>query len=209
MLINNRNLKIAPPMVNYTAASLKSELNARGWRLTPQREIILHVFQNLPKGNHLSAEELHELLTQRGEEVSLSTIYRSVKLMARMGILRELELAEGHKHYELNQPYPYHHHHLVCLQCNKTLEFKSDDILKQGLKQVEKLKFQLIDCQLTIHTICPEAIRMGWPSTLPSNWSCSRSIFEGAKGQEYDLKELQRLESTMLSESTPDSETIS
>jgi Fur family ferric uptake transcriptional regulator len=163
-------------MAPYTAASLKAELNSRGWRLTPQRETILHVFQNLPRGDHLSAEELHELLEQRGEGISLSTIYRSVKLMARMGILRELELAEGHKHYELNQPFPHHHHHLVCIQCNRTLEFKNDSILKQGMKQVEKVGFQLIDCQLTIHTICPEALRMGWPSSLPSNWSCSRAI---------------------------------
>ena len=166
-------------MPPYTAASLKSELNSRGWRLTPQRETILHVFQNLPRGDHLSAEELHDLLQQRGEAISLSTIYRSVKLMARMGILRELELAEGHKHYELNQPFPNHHHHLVCIQCNRTMEFKNDSILKQGMKQVEKAGFQLIDCQLTIHTICPEALRMGWPSALPSNWSCSRAIAHG------------------------------
>lgn len=165
-------------MLPYTASSLKAELNARGWRLTPQRETILHVFQNLPRGNHLSAEELHELLDQRSENISLSTIYRSVKLMARMGILRELELAEGHKHYELNQPYPHHHHHIVCIQCNKTIEFKNDYILKQSLKQVEKEGFQLIDCQLTVMAICPEALRMGWPSALPSNWSCSRSIAE-------------------------------
>jgi len=38
-------------MANYTAASLKAELNSKGWRMTPQREKILHVFQNLPKGN--------------------------------------------------------------------------------------------------------------------------------------------------------------
>jgi Fur family ferric uptake transcriptional regulator len=99
--------------------------------------------------------------------------------MARMGILRELELAEGHKHYELNQPFPNHHHHLVCIQCNRTIEFKNDSILKQGMKQVEKEGFQLIDCQLTIHTICPEALRMGWPSALPSNWYCSRAIAHG------------------------------
>lgn len=166
-------------MAPYTAASLKSELNSRGWRLTPQRETILHVFQNLPRGDHLSAEELCNLLQQRGEPISLSTIYRSVKLMARMGILRELELAEGHKHYELNQPFPHHHHHLVCIQCNRTTEFQNDSILKQGMKQVEKEGFQLIDCQLTIHTICPEALRMGWPSALPSNWICSRTIAHG------------------------------
>lgn len=166
-------------MPAYTAASLKAELNARGWRLTPQREKILLIFQNLPRGNHLSAEELHEVLDKDKEGISLSTIYRSVKLMSRMGILRELELAEGHKHYELNQPFPHHHHHLVCIQCNKTLEFNNDSILKHSLKQSEKEGFQLIDCQLTVMAICPEALRMGWPSALPGNWSCTRAISQG------------------------------
>jgi Fur family ferric uptake transcriptional regulator len=163
-------------MPAYTAASLKAELNARGWRLTPQREKILQIFQNLPRGNHLSAEELHEVLDQNNEGISLSTIYRSVKLMSRMGILRELELAEGHKHYELNQPFPHHHHHLVCIQCNKTREFNNDSILKHSLKQCEKEGFQLIDCQLTVMAICPEALRMGWPSALPNNCVCTRAI---------------------------------
>ncbi|MGP0128332.1 MAG: transcriptional repressor [cyanobacterium endosymbiont of Rhopalodia musculus] len=163
-------------MPPYTPISLKAELNARGWRLTAQREKILHVFQNLPRGNHLSAEELYELLEKRKEGISLSTIYRSIKLMSRMGILRELELAEGHKHYELNHPFPNHHHHMVCIQCNKTIEFKNESILKHSLKQCEKQEFQLIDCQLTVMTICPEAIRMGWPSSLPSNWACTRAI---------------------------------
>lgn len=162
-------------MANYTATSFKAELNEKGWRLTPQRETILLVFQNLPKGNHLSAEDLHTLLQSRGEQISLSTIYRTLKLMARMGILRELELAEGHKHYEINQPYPNHHHHMVCVQCNKTIEFKNDSILKLGLKQAEKAGLHLLDCQLTIHTVCPEALRQGWPSLLPSNWSCIRA----------------------------------
>lgn len=147
--------------------------------MTPQREKILHVFQNLPRGNHLSAEELYNLLEERKENISLSTIYRSVKLMARMGILRELELAEGHKHYELNHPYPHHHHHIVCIQCNRTIEFKDDSILKHSLKQCQKEGFQMIDCQLTVMTICPEAIRMGWPSALPSNWACTRAISSG------------------------------
>ena len=84
--------------------------------------------------------------------------------------------AEGHKHYELNHPHPNHHHHMVCIQCNRTTEFKNDSILKHSLKQCEKEGFQLIDCQLTVMTICPEAIRMGWPSSLPSNWVCTRMI---------------------------------
>lgn len=99
----------------------------------------------------------------RGEAISLSTIYRTLKLMTRMGILRELELAEGHKHYELNTSSPHHHHHLVCIQCNQTIEFENDSILKTALKQVDKAGLQMIDCQLTIYGICPEALRLGWP----------------------------------------------
>ncbi|MDC0833709.1 Fur family transcriptional regulator [Leptolyngbya valderiana BDU 20041] len=143
----------------YSTASLKSELNERGWRMTPQRETILKTFQHLPKGEHLSAEDLYELLQQDGQRISLSTVYRTLKLMARMGILRELELGEDHKHYELNQPYPYHHHHLICVKCNKTIEFKSDAVLKIGTKTAQKEGYHLLDCQLTIHAVCPACQR--------------------------------------------------
>jgi len=152
-------------MTAYTAVSLKAELNDRGWRLTPQRKTILQVFQELPKGEHLSAEDLyHQLQVEdKGKGISLSTVYRTLKLMARMGILRELELGEGHKHYEINQPYPHHHHHLICIQCNKTIEFRNDSILKIGTKTAQKEGYHLLDCQLTIHAICPACQRALMP----------------------------------------------
>lgn len=127
--------------------------------MTPQRETILQIFQDLPKGEHLSAEDLYNRLQKMGEKISLSTIYRTLKLMARMGILRELELGEDHKHYEINQPYPHHHHHLICVKCNKTIEFKSDSILKVGSKTANKEGYHLLDCQLTIHAVCPACQR--------------------------------------------------
>lgn len=147
----------------YSASSLKAELNERGWRLTPQRETILHIFQNLPQGEHLSAEDLHARLVEEGESISLSTIYRTLKLMARMGILRELELGEDHKHYEINQPYPHHHHHLICVRCNATIEFKNDAVLKAGAKVAQKEGYHLLDCQMTIHAICPKCQRSLMP----------------------------------------------
>jgi Fur family ferric uptake transcriptional regulator len=162
--------------MSITRNSFKAELNQKGWRMTPQRETILQVFQTLPRGEHLSAEDLHDRLEKQKSNISLSTIYRTVKIMARMGILRELELAEGHKHYELNTASPHHHHHMVCVQCNRTIEFNNDSILKQSVKQVEKAGFQLIDCQLTIYTICPEALRMGYPALPSEHWMCSNAI---------------------------------
>jgi Fur family ferric uptake transcriptional regulator len=143
----------------YTAEALKAELNAKGWRMTPQREVILQTFKELPEGQHLSAEDLHQKLLEKGEHISLSTVYRTVKLMARMGILRELELTEDHKHYELNQPRPHHHHHLVCVKTNRVIEFKNDQILSISQKVADKYGFKVLDCQLTIIGISPEGQR--------------------------------------------------
>ena len=62
----------------YNSASLKAELNGHGWRLTPQRETILQIFQDLPQGEHLSVEDLHQRLDHDGEGISLSTIYHDI-----------------------------------------------------------------------------------------------------------------------------------
>lgn len=59
--------------------------------MTPQREQILKMFQELPPGEHLSVEDLHYCLEDQGKKVSLSTVYRTVKLMVRIGVLRENE----------------------------------------------------------------------------------------------------------------------
>lgn len=143
----------------YTEEAFRAELHQRGWRSTPQREIILQTFQNLPEGEHLSAEELHDRLQETGQDISLSTIYRTVKLMANMGILRELELKEGHKHYEINQPGPRHHHHLVCVKTNEVIEFKDNKILGIVQKVAEKYGYKVLDCQLTIIGVSPEGQR--------------------------------------------------
>jgi Fur family transcriptional regulator, ferric uptake regulator len=151
--------KTATTIDAYSAEALKAELNAKGWRMTPQREVILQTFQNLPEGEHLSAEDLHLRLQDRGENISLSTIYRTVRLMARMGILRELELTEDHKHYEINSPRPHHHHHLVCVKTNRIVEFKNDQILNISQKVADKFGFKVLDCQLTIIGVSPEGQR--------------------------------------------------
>jgi Fur family transcriptional regulator, ferric uptake regulator len=150
---------MSPEQAAYSPEVLKAELNSKGWRMTPQREVILSTFQNLPEGEHLSAEDLFFRLQDRGENISLSTIYRTVKLMARMGILRELELTEDHKHYEINQPRPNHHHHLVCDKTKRVIEFKNDQILTISQKVADKYGFKVLDCQLTIIGVSPEGQR--------------------------------------------------
>ena len=107
----------------------------------------------LIQGEHLSAEDLHTLLEADGERISLSTVYRTLHLMVYMGLLRELELAEGHKHYELNRPLR-DHHHIVCVHCNQTLEFAENSVSTIGEKTAKSAGYHVLDCQLTLYGIC-------------------------------------------------------
>ncbi|MEO0539471.1 MAG: Fur family transcriptional regulator [Cyanobacteria bacterium P01_A01_bin.105] len=143
----------------YSDDALKAELNARGLRATTQRQKILSIFQALPQGDHLSAEHMHQLLSEQGERISLSTVYRTLHLMVYMGLLRELELAEGHKYYELNRNTQDHHHHLVCVQCGQTIEFSADSIDQLGARQAQSSGYHVLDCQLTLYGICADCNR--------------------------------------------------
>lgn len=158
--------------------ALKLHLNQRGLRMTPQREKILQVFENMAESDHISAEELYRRLQNQGKNIGLSTIYRTLHLMTKIGFLRELELAEGHKHYEINLKSSEIHHHLLCIQCHRTIEFKNDQIVQISQQKTASEGFKMIDCQLTIHGVCQEAIAQGWPYMLPKNWACDRVLKE-------------------------------
>ena len=135
--------------------ALKDTLNNKGFRSTAQRQKVLRIFMALPQGEHLSAEDLHVTLVKEGDRISLSTVYRTLHLMVSIGLLRELELAEGHKHYELNRPFR-DHHHIVCLNCNQTLEFIESSVAEIGEKTASSAGYQVLDCQLTLYGICTD-----------------------------------------------------
>jgi len=135
-------------------ASLYDSLRKRGHRITAQRETILQIFREQSPGTHLSAEELHAKLAERGSQVSLATAYRTLKLLSSIGLLRELDFAEGHKHYELKQD-DLPHQHIVCIGCNTTIEFEDHFLEEAGQKIGARYNFEVIDAQFKIFGLCP------------------------------------------------------
>ncbi|MEB3197321.1 MAG: Fur family transcriptional regulator [Candidatus Sericytochromatia bacterium] len=135
--------------------TVQENLRRRGYRMTPQRETILQVFQTLPEGTHLSAEELHEQLKVLACGISLATTYRTVKLLASIGLLRELDFAEGHKHYELAADESPPHHHLICVDCNQAIEFEQAPLYELGQDVADSHRFKLIDVQYKVFGVCP------------------------------------------------------
>jgi Fur family ferric uptake transcriptional regulator len=135
---------------------LRSSLHDRGQRLTPQRERMLGLFERLGEGRHLSAEEAHQKLRDRGEQVSLATVYRTLRLLSSMGLLRELELAEGGRRFELAGQDHRHHHHLVCVRCGRIEEFENSEVLAAAAAAADRHGFRLLEGVLNVRALCPD-----------------------------------------------------
>lgn len=159
--------KVAP--VEQTDEHLEpvyESLRKRGHRITAQREMILQIFRDQPHGTHLSAEELYSKLLECGSTVSLATTYRTLKLLSTLGLLRELDFAEGHKHYELKQD-KVPHQHIICIGCNTTIEFEDHFLEEAGQKIGARYDFEVIDAQFKIFGTCPACKAAGNTGKAP------------------------------------------
>lgn len=93
------------------------ELVARGYKVTPQRRIILQVLAE--NDRHLTVEEIDEQVQKIQSGISVATIYRNLNLLAEIELVSRLDLHDGPVRYELNRG---HNHHLVCLNCGATIK---------------------------------------------------------------------------------------
>ncbi|MEB3316559.1 MAG: Fur family transcriptional regulator [Cyanobacteriota bacterium] len=145
----------APDLSEGSSQGLRSSLHDRGQRLTPQRERMLELFERLGEGRHLSAEQAHQRLRIQGEQVSLATVYRTLRLLSGMGLLKELELAEGGRRFELAGQDHRHHHHLVCVRCGRIEEFENPAVLAAAEAAAVRHGFRLLEGVLNVRALCP------------------------------------------------------
>ncbi|HET8845581.1 MAG TPA: Fur family transcriptional regulator [Ktedonobacteraceae bacterium] len=92
-------------------------LRKRGYRLTPQRFMIMSVIQEAHE--HLSVEQIAERVQKRNPYVSLSTVYRTLELLRELGLIRENRLPGEQPRYEIVEGTA--HHHLVCRHCRTVI----------------------------------------------------------------------------------------
>jgi Fe2+ or Zn2+ uptake regulation protein len=84
-------------------------LRSRGLRYSTPRRVILGFLSE--QDRHVSAESLYLALKQRGEELSLSTVYLNLGVLAEAGLVREFRGASGEALYDSN---PSEHYHVIC-----------------------------------------------------------------------------------------------
>ena len=90
----------------------QSELRARGYRLTPQRQLVLEAVGEL---GHATPEELATAVRRRASGVNNSTVYRTLELLEEIGLVRHTHLGHGAPTYSVATDDD--HVHLVCRDC--------------------------------------------------------------------------------------------
>ena len=125
-------------------------LRKRGYRLTPQRFMILSVIQEAEE--HLSIDQITERVQKRNPYVSLSTIYRTLELLRELGLVRENHLPGEQPHYEAAEGKA--HHHLVCRNCRAIIHL--DNTLLGNLNELlqEQFRFHNLTLDLVAAGYC-------------------------------------------------------
>ena len=143
----------------FEIEKLREILSKNHYKTTPQRKEIVKVFcEHSAAGHHLSAEELFEILREKNFDFGLATVYRSVELLSSLGILTRVDFGDGRARYELNNSAPraHNHHHLICLNCKKIIEFEED--LLDDLEKIiaKKSDFQIVNHEVKFLGYCSD-----------------------------------------------------
>ena len=145
----------------------KKLLRENGLKVTSQRIAILETLKDRP-GEHLTAEEIYEIVREENPDIGLATIYRTIQLLTDLNLIDKLNLDDGHVRYEignLNQDDNIHrHHHLICLECDKIIGFK-DDLLEQLESTIgDTMGFEVVDHEVKLYGYCKECIEKSKPN---------------------------------------------
>jgi len=159
-------------MSNATEVSTSSEiqevlaifskyLKSSGRKMTRQRQIIVESF--LQSSGHVSTEELHQLARKKDQKLGFVTVFRTLKALADCGIARKIDLDDGRTRFEHSYRRP-HHHHMVCVECNKTIEFVSPEQERMQEEITAQYGFKPVRHTLQIFGVCPECQKDEKPS---------------------------------------------
>ncbi len=138
---------------NTVATPDKSNIEAlcaaKGMRMTEQRRVIARVLAAAE--DHPDVEELYRRCAAVDDRISISTVYRTVRLFEDAGIIERHDFREGRARYE--QSPESHHDHLIDLRSGEVIEFRSEDIERLQSEIAKRLGYRLVDHRLELYAV--------------------------------------------------------
>ncbi|WP_029064135.1 Fur family transcriptional regulator [Labrenzia sp. DG1229] len=141
-------------MTDERQTTLAEMCVAKGMRMTEQRRIIATVIEDA-SDDHPDVEELYRRSVAIDKGISISTVYRTVKLFEDAGMIERHDFRDGRSRYETVPD--EHHDHLIDLRSGRVIEFRSEEI--EALQEfiAKKLGYKLVDHRLELYGVPLEA----------------------------------------------------
>ena len=121
----------------------------RGLKMTDQRRVIARVLSEAH--DHPDVEAVHRRSTAIDPNISIATVYRTVRLFQEDGILAKHDFGDGRARYE--ETPDEHHDHLIDIQSGKVVEFHNDEIEELQRKIAEKAGYRLVGHRLELYGV--------------------------------------------------------
>jgi Fur family ferric uptake transcriptional regulator len=128
-------------------------MTKKGLRSTDQRRLIVETFFGAP--NHVSIEELLAQVRAQDPKVGYATVYRTLKLLTECGVAFERRFGDGLTRYELADE-ESHHDHLICVECDKIVEFEEERIEQIQEEVAKKYGYLLKTHKHEMYGVCPD-----------------------------------------------------
>jgi Fur family ferric uptake transcriptional regulator len=130
-------------------SSIEQACAAKGMRMTEQRRVIARVLG--ASQDHPDVEELYRRASAIDDKISISTVYRTVKLFEDAGIIERHDFREGRSRYE--QVPDEHHDHLIDVNNGTVIEFHSEEIERLQEEIARRHGFRLVGHRLELYAV--------------------------------------------------------
>lgn len=124
-------------------------LTARGYRITPQRVAIFEFIDGNP--NHPSAAEVYDAIKEVHPMVSFATVYKTLEVFVRLGLVSEMAFPDGVNRYDSN---PKAHFNLVCTSCRKIVDISDDVLINLETRAAELAGFAVKGSRHELYGLC-------------------------------------------------------
>jgi Fur family transcriptional regulator, ferric uptake regulator len=136
-----------PTRMNTAGTTLLDTCKAQGRRITGQRKVIAEVVSSAK--DHPDAAEVHRRVVMRDPRISLSTVYRTLRIFADIGLIEQHSFEGGR--FRIERASAPHHDHLIDTRTGKVIEFRSDEIERLQTEIALKLGYVLTGHKLELY----------------------------------------------------------
>jgi Fe2+ or Zn2+ uptake regulation protein len=139
--------------MRLTANKIAGILRQKGYRLTPQRHAILKIIAS--SHDHLTPAEICTRVRQKYPTIGLVTVYRVINLLIQLNLICRVNLGGSSQSYLMRRPVE-HHHHLICSQCGRAVDFTNCDLGQLEQQLSKETGYSIEGHLLEIYGRCPE-----------------------------------------------------